>query len=161
MSLPFEVPEFLNEKLSNFEKWALDRQPPAIMRKELPPVYVTNIRNSKDPLDMYKKARTELLHDVPPCPADKEIISLITTSRGNFKLRELYRIYANVTGNQVPIRFLIGHIGFNEPADVTERIKKEIEENNDFIIGGYEDNYDNLSFKVLLVKIYSFSTLFI
>ena len=148
ISLPFDVPEYLNEKVSNFEKWALDRQPPAIMRKELPPIFVTNVKNAKDPLDAYKKVRSELLHDVPPCPSDAEIVSLITTARNSFASRDLYRIYAKVTQNKIPIRFLIGHIGENESPEVTKRINEEIKQNGDFIIGGYEDKYDNLSFKV-------------
>ena len=130
-------------------------KPPAVMKHEIPPVYMKNIESMDDKNDKYKKVRTDLIRDTPECP-NEPVLALITTSRNHFDERNLFRLYResirqtpqNPYYKDIPMLFLIGLPGANENVNVTKRVELEMKEHNDFIMGGYEDKYDNLSFKV-------------
>ena len=130
-------------------------KPPAVMKHEIPPVYMKNIESLDDKNDKYKKVRTDLIRNTPECP-NEPVLALITTSRNHFDERNLFRLYResikqtpqNPYYKDIPMLFLIGLPGANENVNVTKRLELEMKEHNDFIMGGYEDKYDNLSFKV-------------
>jgi len=146
-------------------------KPPAVMKHEIPPVYMKNIESLDDKNDKYKKVRTDLIRNTPECP-NEPVLALITTSRNHFDERNLFRLYREsirqtpqnpyykdipmlfliglpgANYKDIPMLFLIGLPGANENVNVTKRVELEMKEHGDFIMGGYEDKYDNLSFKV-------------
>ena len=76
-------------------------KPPAVMKHEIPPIYMKNIESPADKNDKYKTVRTDLIRDVPECPSSSPVLALITTSRNHFDERNLFRLYREAI-NQTP-----------------------------------------------------------
>ena len=76
------------------------------------------------------------------------MLFLVTTARDHFQHRDIIRIYHKAKETNTAVRFLIGYRGLHEAEDVTQKLSTEIGNFNDFVIGGYEDKYENLNIKV-------------
>ena len=124
-------------------------RPPALMDHSIPDQYNRNVTNKPDNLtDQYASARQDLIRGVPDCGTASLPLVLVTTARANFKSREATRVYHEAVGTNATFMFLIGHMRRGEDVDVTDKVNAEIALFNDFVIGGYEDTYDNLNMKV-------------
>ena len=144
VTLPYELAEY-QKFAPAFPSWAMDLIPTSEMRYHLPQLYTG--QNARKWTIGFEHA--------PDCPTNRPILALIKTARGNFDNRELIRIhyktdYRKVKTTPFPaVRFLLGRGSATEPAEVKEKIKKEIEQHDDIVIGAFEDIYDNLPLKTL------------
>ena len=144
VTMPFET-----EQIGNIKHWVDDMRPPALMDHFIPDQYYRNVSDKPDNVtDLFLNARNDLIRGVPDCNTNREPLVLITTARANFKSREATRIYHQALGTNATVMFLIGHTHTGEDVNVTDKVNAEIAMFNDFVIGGYDDTYDNLNMKV-------------
>ena len=143
ITIPYELQNYQKFK-DQFVNWAMDLYPTSKMSYHLPPLYKQDST----------KEWSVKLDLAPNCPSDHPYLALVKTARNNTDNRNLIRIHYNVDlrrTKQVPfpaLRFLIGRGGPNEDKSIAEKLKKEMSEHDDIIIGGFEDIYDNLPLKV-------------
>ena len=130
------------------KQWVEDLKPPALMDHELPKKYLRSLADKPaNQTDLYALARTDLIRTVPECIGPSPLV-LITSARTNFRKRQAHRIYFEAMDIGATVRYLIGHSSPKEAKNDTIQLDAEIAMHNDFIIGGYEDTYQNLPMKV-------------